>query len=106
MNKIVQRIEHQRTKRGWTVYKLGQESDVPAATIRRWIQIDDMYPSIPVLTQICDALGITLAELFLDGEIVEFNDERKELIENWGRLTKEERAIVQSVMNGFLAKKN
>lgn len=102
MNEIVERIELYREKRGWSVYKLSQESEVPAPTIRQWIQKKDMYPSVPLLMQICDAFGITLGELFTQNNLVELNDERKALFDKWLRLTKVQRIAILSHIDGYL----
>ena len=104
MDKITHKIENERRARGWSVYKLSDESGVSTGTIHNWIHTN-AQPSIRALEPICRAFGITLAEFFLDGSIIEFTPERKELLDKWGSLTHEKRVIVQSVIDRFANKK-
>lgn len=104
MNEILDKIEKLRKARKWTVYKLSQESEVPTGTIQTWIRTNSQ-PSIKALEQICRAFGVTLAEFFLQCELVECTGERRTLLDKWQSITKEERAIVKTVLDGFACKK-
>ena len=101
MNSVTEKVNHLMNERGWTAYKLEQESGVPAHTIRRWLQ-SDMYPSIPVLMQVCEAFGMTLAEFFTEGEIFELTGERKEHFDDWLQLSKPQREAVKVMIKSYL----
>ena len=104
MNFVVERIEQLRAQRGWTVYKLSQESGVPETTIHRWIGTK-ICPQIPLLVQVCDAFTITLAEFFAKGELVELTDEKKEFHNTWHSLTKSQQETIMSMISHFTAGK-
>ena len=101
MNNVTQKLSRLMKERGWTAYKLEQESGVPAHTIRRWFQ-SDMFPSIPILILVCEAFGITLAEFFTEGEIFELTSERKEHFEEWSKLSKPQREAVRVIIKSYL----
>jgi len=104
MNFVAQKIDRLRSERGWSVYRLAQEACLPAPTIRKWFQ-SDAYPSIPALQQICEALGITLAVLFADGDLVEMTPEVKRLFNNWCSLSAKNRASVENIIEGLITSK-
>ena len=70
MNKVARKIDKMRSDRGWSTYKLSDESGVPQNTIRKWFNTDT-YPHIPGLEKICEAFGITMADFFSEGNMVE-----------------------------------
>lgn len=57
-----------RQEKGWTEYRLSEESGVPQSTITAWYGRDEVYPSLPSLEKICEALDITLSQLFMDSD--------------------------------------
>ena len=101
---IVKRIKKLKDDKGWTTYRLSLESGVSANTIHNWWQKKSV-PTVALLKQICDSLGVTLSYFFSDGNLVELTPCLKTLVDKWQTLTKEERTIVQSVIDGFADKK-
>ena len=59
------RLESIRESRGISQYKLSKLSGIPQATISRWESLT-FNPTLEMLTKVCTALGITLAEFFSD----------------------------------------
>ena len=54
-----------------------------------------MTPSLPSLEKICAAFGITLAQLFAEGEeAVTLTADQRQLLARWNRLTEEQRAAL------------
>ena len=62
---ILEKITEMRVARHWSEYQLAEKSGLTQSTISSWYR-KDMVPSIPSLTKICDAFGITLSQFFLD----------------------------------------
>lgn len=62
---ILKRINDLRKARGWTVYKLAEESMVAQSTISNMFTRKTL-PSLYTLNQICEAFGITMSEFFDD----------------------------------------
>lgn len=63
MKDILQTITEYRIAKNWTEYQLAEKSGLPQSTISSWYR-KDLYPTIPSLIKICDALDITLIQLF------------------------------------------
>jgi len=63
----LRKINRMRLERGWTVYRLSVESDVPQSTLINMFN-RETQPSIATLEAICKGFGITLAEFFTEGE--------------------------------------
>ena len=62
---ILKRIVDLRKERNWTEYQLAEHSGLTQSTISSWYR-KNMLPTIPSLSKICDAFGITLSEFFLE----------------------------------------
>lgn len=91
---IIARIETLRKEKGWTKYRLAEESLLTYSTL------SSMYaratpPKLDVLQMICEALGVTLSQFFLENEEMEVvtGDERK-LLQNYRQLTDEQKKAV------------
>ena len=85
--------------RGWTEYKLSKYSGLSESTIGN-IFSRNTVPSISTLEAICKAFGITLSHFFSDdeNELVELNDDLKELFNDWITLSKEQKEAVKNLL--------
>lgn len=88
---VLDRIVELRQKRGWSEYRLAEESDITQSTISSWYR-KNMIPSIPSLLKICDAFDITLSQFFLeDSEHTVFvNDIQIDLLKSAEKLNEEQ----------------
>ena len=94
MKDILATITTYREERGWTEYQLAEKSGLPQSTISSWYR-KNMIPTIPSLEKICSAFGITLSQLFAEGEApVSLTISQRKLLESWSRLTEEQQAVV------------
>lgn len=60
----------------------------------------NMVPTIPSLEKICGAFGITLSQLFAEGETsVTLTKTQKELLERWAGLSREQQAAVLALLD-------
>ena len=84
---ILEKITEMRVARHWSEYQLAEKSGLTQSTISSWYR-KDMVPSIPSLTKICDAFGITLSQFFLDdtNEVALLSKPQLELIEAASKL--------------------
>ena len=49
--------------RGWSVNRLANEANLPQSTINSMLHgSKEYYPSVPTLSKMCDALGITVSD--------------------------------------------
>lgn len=94
MKDILSVIAAYREDRGWTEYQLAEHSGLPQATISSWYR-KNMVPTIPSLEKICNAFGITLSQLFSEGDApVVLTESQRALLERWFRLSIEQQAVV------------
>ena len=90
MKDILAAITTYRQERGWTEYQLAERSGLPQSTISSWYR-KNMVPTIPSLEKICAAFGITLSQLFAEGDTpVALTRSQRELLERWSRLSEEQ----------------
>lgn len=91
---ILTAITTYRETRGWTEYQLAEQSGLPQSTISSWYR-KGMIPTVPSLEKICKAFGITLSQLFAEGdEAVSLTASQRKLLERWSRLSEEQQAVV------------
>lgn len=94
MKDILTTITTYREQRGWTEYQLAEESGLPQSTISSWYR-KKMIPTVLSLEKICTAFGITLSQLFAEGdEPVSLTASQRKLLENWSKLDEERQAVV------------
>ncbi|MCB5714536.1 helix-turn-helix domain-containing protein [Lactonifactor longoviformis] len=97
---ILQKLRVLLEERGWTEYRLAKECGLNESTIAN-IYRRNSVPSFPTLEAICKGFGITLAQFFAEGEMIEFTPEIKNLIDSWVGLTVEQKNAVLNMMNAF-----
>lgn len=94
MKDILTTITTYRDERGWTEYQLAEHSGLPQSTISSWYR-KNMIPTIPSLEKICNAFGITLSQLFAEGDsIVSLTPSQKKLLDRWSRLSEDQQNAV------------
>ena len=94
MKDILVTITKYREERGWTEYQLAEHSGLPQSTISSWYR-KNMIPTVPSLEKICTAFGITLSQLFAEGDaIVSLTESQKKLLDRWTRLSEDQQNAV------------
>ena len=92
-------ITPHRQARGWTEYQLAERSGLPQSTISSWYR-KKMVPTIPSLEKLCDAFGITLSQLFAEGETpVSLTPSQRQLLDRWSRLTPRQQTVLLDLMD-------
>ena len=99
MKDILAAITTYREERGWTEYQLAEHSGLPQSTISSWYR-KNMVPTIPSLEKICVAFGITLSQLFAEGDnTVSLTESQQKLLDRWARLSEEQQAVVFALID-------
>lgn len=99
MKDILTTITEFRVERGWTEYQLSEQSGLPQSTISSWYR-KNMIPTIPSLEKICAAFGITLSQLFAEGNSpVSLTESQKRLLDRWSRLNEEQQSAVLGLID-------
>ena len=102
MHKYAKKIKTLMESRGWSVYKLADESGLYSQTIHKWFS-QNSVPTLPAIEQICNAFQITIGEFFTEGSAFELTPERKELFDAWGNLSKAQREAVWVMIKSYLS---
>lgn len=91
---VLERILQLRLERGWSEYKLSEESEIAQTTISSWFR-KDICPTIPSLEKICKAYNISLSQFFdWDNEPVCLSEKQFDLLNNWNKLTEKQQNII------------
>lgn len=99
MKDILAEISKYRTERKWTEYQLAERSGLPQSTISSWYR-KNMVPTVPSLEKICDAFGITLSQLFSEGDSpVSLTESQSILLEKWARLSDEQKTLILALLD-------
>lgn len=97
----IKRISELTEERGWSSYKLAQQSGLSLSTIAN-IYRRNTVPSISTLESICNAFGITLSQFFADDlEMVPLTPEQKILFDKWANLTATQKELVEKLIDEF-----
>ncbi len=83
-----ERIQELREKKGITRYRLTQITGISGHHIKG-IEEGTRQPTIDTLEKLIVPLGVTLAELFNDGDVTYLSEKEKQLIENFRALSGE-----------------
>lgn len=98
---VLDKIQQERTKRGWTEYALAKNSELAQSTISSWYR-KDLEPSLASIEKICNGLGITLSQFFSSDEYTNgLSTEQIELIEAWEKLSVVQREAVLALLSSF-----
>ena len=80
------RIKELMDERGWTIYELSKRSGLAQTTISNmWKR--NTESTIPSLRALCNGFGITLSQIFAEGDMVELTPEQRAfLLAGWHSL--------------------
>ena len=93
---VLERILQLRLERGWSEYRLAEESGIAQTTISSWFR-KQIFPSVPSLEKICGAYHITLAQFFsYDNTFPNLTEAQNKLLHAFSRLNNvQQEALIQ-----------
>lgn len=91
------RIKEMMEERGWSEYRLAIASGLSQSTVAN-IFNRNTTPSVATLESICNGFGITLAQFFAEGDMVELTEEQKEMFAAWSALTREQKDVLAQLI--------
>ena len=97
------RIVQLMRARGWSEYRLAIESGLSQSTIAN-IFSRSTTPSIATVESICGAFGITLAQFFAEGSMVELTDAQMKMFEAWSTLSQPQKEVIEQLIRLLKAK--
>lgn len=102
-HEIIDRIKFLCEARSWTCYRLAKESGLTYSTLFTMFRKGNA-PSISTLIKICSGLGITLSQFFDTGDSrVQLSQAQEQHLQQWDRLTEENRKVLDKYMNYLLS---
>jgi len=90
---VLERLRKLKRETGWSDYKIAKKAGLSAGTVSNLYKRNTI-PNIFTLEAICKGFGITLSQFFADDELVEMKPDFKELANNYGRLTDENKKLI------------
>lgn len=102
-NDTVRKLEELMKERGWTLYKLSVESDLPYSSIENLFR-RNTEPTLPTLRSLCRGLGISLSEFFSDEPApirVDYSLEERNLIVQYRALRRTDRKLLLAYIAGL-----
>ena len=95
---INKKMEKLRFQRGWSMYELAQEMGITQSTLTSIMRRGNP-PKIETLQRICEAFGITLAQFFVEDELIEIlTTDEKELISDFRKLPEDKKSALLALL--------
>lgn len=103
MNDVLSKIKELLDERGWSVYKLAKEAEIPYSSLNSLFQ-NNTLPTIIILEKICAGLHITIGEFFADKtpyrkEEFEYSSEEVQLINSYRNLNKGNKKLIKGIID-------
>lgn len=92
-----QRIHELMAERNWSEYRLAIASELSQSTVAN-IFNRNTTPSVSTLESICKGFGITLAQFFAEGNMVELTDEQQQMFQEWSSLTAPQKEVLRQLI--------
>lgn len=90
---IKKRLEILMNERGWTIYRVAKEANIPWSTVRNMFK-RNTEPSVATLECICSGMGITLSQFFDIDNTQGISQEQRILLENYCMLSDSNKRLV------------
>ena len=97
------RLQQLMDERGWTIYRVAKEADIPWSTVRNMFK-RNTEPSIATLECICRGMGLTLPQFFDEENEMGLTPEQKQILSQWQRLNERDRQIVAALIESLCEK--
>lgn len=97
---VKSRLQQLMDERGWTIYKVAKEADIPWSTVRNMFK-RNTEPSIMTLECICRGMGITLCQFFDEENQMGLTQEQSRLIQDWSKLDEKNQHLVSELVEAL-----
>jgi transcriptional regulator with XRE-family HTH domain len=96
---VLPRIRELCRRKGWSVYKLAQESGINYSTLNNIFRRNNV-PTISTLIKLTDGLEISLSAFFSD-DTPAYTDKQKLLMQRYNDLPREDKKLLEAYLNGL-----
>lgn len=97
---VRQRLLDLQQQRGWSDYKIAKEAGLSPNTVSN-IYRRGNTPSLVTLEALCKAFGITVAQFFSEGNMIEVTPDLKALFDKWTALSPEQKEALWKVIQTY-----
>ena len=97
---IRQRLIKLQQQHDWSDYKIAKEAGLSPNTVSN-IYRRGNTPSMVTLEALCRAFGITMAQFFAEGDMIEITPELRELFDKWSALTIEQKTAIWQIIKTY-----
>lgn len=97
---VKNRLQELMDERGWTIYKVAKEADIPWSTVRNMFK-RNTEPSIMTLECICKGMGISLCQFFDVDNQMGLSPEQAKFIQEWSRLDEKNKRLVSELVEAL-----
>ena len=87
-----ERIKELLKQRGWTAYKLSKQSGLAESTV------NNILKSVTTLESICGGFGMTMAQFFAEGELIEVTPDVSELVRYYSVLSFDQKEVARDLL--------
>ncbi len=98
---VQERIIELLQKKGWTKYKLAQETGLYQTTVYDWFNDKGYTPDRKSIELICAALNISLTEFYSGVDETELDGEQMHLLELFSKVPKSKRKVVFELLRNL-----
>ncbi len=97
---VKERLQQLMEERGWTIYRVAKEADIPWSTVRNMFK-RNTEPSIATLESLCKGMGITLPQFFdIEGNMG-ISPEQARLLQEWSRLREKDKKLIAELIDSL-----
>ncbi len=98
------RLQQFMDERGWTIYRVAKEADIPWSTVRNMFK-RNTEPSIVTLECICRGMGLTLSQFFDVENEMGLTSKQQRLLQEWSRLNERDQQLVLEIVDSLNEKR-
>ena len=94
------RLKQLMDERGWTIYKVAKEANIPWSTVRNMFK-RNTEPSITTLESICQGMGMTLPQFFDTDNQMGLTQDQLQLIQQWSKLNDRDKRLIGELVDAL-----
>ncbi len=94
------RLQQLMDERGWTIYRVAKEADIPWSTVRNMFK-RNTEPSIQTLEALCKGMGMTLPQFFDVNNDLGLTPEQTHLLQQWSRLREKDQELISELVDSL-----
>lgn len=107
-NDVIKRIQDLCDAKGWSLYKLSNESHIPYSSLNNMF-LRNTQPTISSLEKICTGLNITLSDFFATNTPMEISNydltaEERDIVDTFRVLSRNDKRLFHAFLKGLTKK--